>query len=84
VLIDVLLDSCPPGQVTAVMPAYQMVMFTVSLLSPLLATAMARSIGTTIALIVAAAFHFIGAMLFIALKIGRSPAPTPITPATPI
>ena len=84
VLIDVLLDSCSPGQVTAVMPAYQMVMFTVSLLSPLLATAMARSIGTTIALIVAAAFHFIGAMLFIALKIGRSPAPTPITPATPI
>ncbi len=76
VLIDLLLDSCPPGQVTAVMPAYQMVMFTVSLLSPLLATGLARSVGTTVALIVAAAFHFIGALLFIMLKIGRNPTPT--------
>lgn len=73
VLIDLLLDSCPPGQVTAVMPAYQMVMFTVSLLAPLLATGMARSIGTTIALIVAAGLHFLGALLFIVLKIGRTP-----------
>lgn len=81
VLIDLLLDSCPPGQVTAVMPAYQMVMFTVSLLAPLLATGMARSIGTTIALIVAAGLHFLGALLFIVLKIGRTPT-TSDTPAT--
>jgi hypothetical protein len=74
VLIDLLLDSCPPGQVTAVMPAYQMVMFTVSLLSPLLATALARTTGTTVALIVAAGLHFVGALLFVVLKIGRTPA----------
>lgn len=77
VLIDMLLDSCPPGQVTAVMPAYQMVMFTVSLLSPLLATVLARSIGTTVALIVAASLHFIGALLFMLLKIGRTSSVSP-------
>jgi hypothetical protein len=78
VLIDILLDSCPPGEITAVMPAYQMVMFIVSLLAPIIGTAIARSAGSTVALIVAAALHAVGALLFIGFKIGhRSPATTP-------
>lgn len=72
VLLDMLLESCPPGQVTAVMPAYQLAMFTVSLLAPLIGTIIAQSTNTTIALIVSAALHFVGAALFIFLKIGRT------------
>lgn len=75
VIIDILLDSCPPGQVTAVMPAYQLVMFGVNLLAPIIGTWIARSTDTTIALIVAATLHFVGAALFIILKIGIKPEP---------
>jgi dipeptide/tripeptide permease len=60
------------------MPAYQMVMFIVSLLAPIIGTAIARSAGSTVALIVAAALHAVGALLFIGFKIGhRFPATTP-------
>lgn len=76
VLIDILLDSCPPGEITAVMPAYQMVMFIVTLIAPIIGTAIARSAGSTVALVVAAGLHFCGALLFIGYKIGhRSPTP---------
>ncbi|NBU63199.1 MAG: MFS transporter [Chloroflexia bacterium] len=72
VLLDMLLDSCPPGQVTAVMPAYQLAMFSVSLLAPLIGTLVAQYSNTTIALILAAGLHFCGAALFIFCKIGRT------------
>jgi MFS family permease len=79
VIIDILLDSCPPGQVTAVMPAYQLVMFGVNLIAPIAGTWLARSTDSTTALIVAAALHFLGAALFILFKIGVKQAnPTPI------
>ncbi len=70
VIIDILLDSCPPGQVTAVMPAYQLVMFGVNLIAPIIGTWLARTTDSTTALIVAAALHFVGALLFIIFKIG--------------
>lgn len=70
VIIDILLDSCPPGQVTAVMPAYQLVMFFVNLVAPILGTWVARATDTTTALIIAAVFHFVGAILFIIFRIG--------------
>lgn len=70
VIIDILLDSCPPGQVTAVMPAYQLVMFFVNLIAPIVGTWLARTTDSTTALIVAAALHFFGAILFIVFKIG--------------
>ena len=70
VIIDNLLDSCPPGQVTAVMPAYQLVMFFVNLIAPIMGTWVARSTDTTTALIMAAIFHFVGAILFIIFRIG--------------
>jgi hypothetical protein len=79
VIIDILLDSCPPGQVTAVMPAYQLVMFGVNLIAPIAGTWLARSTDSTTALIVAAALHFLGAILFILFKIGVKQAnPIPI------
>ena len=81
VLLDMLLDSCPPGQVTAVMPAYQIAMFTVSLLGPLIGTIVAQNSNTTIALMLAAGLHFCGAALFIFFKIGR--AHKQISPVTP-
>ena len=74
VLLDILLDSCPPGQITAVMPAYQLVMFMVTLIAPIVATAIARSAGTTVALIIAAGLHFLGAILFITLRVGIRPS----------
>lgn len=70
VIIDILLDSCPPGQVTAVMPAYQLVMFGVNLIAPIAGTWLARATDSTTALIVAAGLHFLGAALFILFKIG--------------
>jgi MFS-type transporter involved in bile tolerance (Atg22 family) len=80
VLLDMLLDSCPPGQVTAVMPAYQIAMFTVSLLGPLIGTIVAQNSNTTIALMLAAGLHFCGAALFIFFKIGRTHNPdNPVT-----
>ena len=74
VILDVLLDSCPPGYVTAVMPSERMVMFAVRLIGPILGTTLARETSTTVALIVAAALHFIGAALFIYYRIGTKKA----------
>jgi hypothetical protein len=62
------------------MPAYQIAMFTVSLLGPLIGTIVAQNSNTTIALILAAALHFGGAALFIFFKIGRTHKP--ISPVT--
>ncbi|MFM2032538.1 MAG: hypothetical protein RLZZ297_1303 [Chloroflexota bacterium] len=74
VILDVLLDSCPPGYITTVMPSERMVMFGVRLVGPLAGTAIARWTDTTTALIVAAALHFIGAGLFIHYRIGTKKA----------
>ncbi len=74
VILDVLLDSCPPGYVTAVMPSERMVMFAVRLIGPIIGTLLARETSTTLALVVAAALHFIGAGLFIYYRIGTKKA----------
>jgi hypothetical protein len=74
VILDVLLDSCPPGYITAVMPSERMVMFGVRLLGPLVGTALARYSGTTVALVLAASLHLIGAAMFIAFRIGTKKA----------
>jgi len=74
VILDVLLDSCPPGFVTTVMPSERMVMFAVRLVGPIIGTILARSTSTSFALVVAAALHFIGAGLFIYYRIGAKKA----------
>jgi hypothetical protein len=54
-------------------------MFGVNLIAPIAGTWLARSTDSTTALIVAAALHFLGAVLFILFKIGVKQAnPTPI------
>jgi hypothetical protein len=83
VIIDILLDSCPPGQVTAVMPAYQLVMFGVNLIAPIAGTWIARATDSTTALIVAAALHFLGAALFIFFKIGVTQVQPTLHPTQP-
>jgi hypothetical protein len=56
------------------MPSERMVMFAVRLIGPIVGTLLARETSTTIALVVAAALHFIGAGLFIYYRVGTKKA----------
>jgi Major Facilitator Superfamily len=74
VLFDISLATCPPEHTASYIALYQSTTYIATLIAPLTAPLLADTFGYSTALFVSAGLRLIGAIMFVALGVGRRPA----------
>ncbi|HWQ12213.1 MAG TPA: MFS transporter [Roseiflexaceae bacterium] len=75
VLFDISLATVPPDRVPSYIALYQLSNYVTALAAPLLGTTLAGAFGYAPALFVAAGLRLLGAVLFVALRVGEGERP---------